>query len=127
LSRVALAFVLMCLLVLSACGHDQTLDFISIEPDSVTITGAGLQVHYTALRDYSHPPNIKDITHQLTWASSSPQIITVDQNGVATSTQGCGTNLEITATSSPNTPKADSVVVGRVTVNVKQPNDPNCP
>jgi len=52
----------------------------------------------------------------------------VDQHGVATSGLGCGTNLEITATSNTNTPKSDSVIVGRVLVNVKQPpgTNPNC-
>jgi hypothetical protein len=113
---------------LSGCGHDQRLDSISIEPDNATITGAGLELHYTALGSYSHPPNTKDITNQVTWASSAPQIISVDQNGVATSGLGCGTNLEITATSNTATPRSDSVVVGRVTVNVKQPTgvNPNC-
>jgi len=119
--------ILSLLLTLSGCGHDQTLNSISIEPDNATVTGPGLQIHYTALGHYSHPPNTKDITSQLTWASSAPQIISVDQQGVATSTSGCGTNLEITAPSNTQTPRADSVVVGRVTVNVKQPNDPNCP
>ena len=110
------------------CGHDQHLDSITIEPNNATITGAGLDIHYTALGHYSHPPNTKDITDQLTWASSAPQIITVDQHGVATSGLGCGTNLEITATSNTNTPKSDSVIVGRVIVNVKQPpgTNPNC-
>jgi hypothetical protein len=124
--RVALIVALAGLLALSSCGHDQALNFISIEPDNATITGAGLQLHYKALGHYSHPPNTKDITNLVTWASSAPQIISVDQNGIATSGQGCGTNLEINATSNTRTPKADSVVVGRVTVNVKQPNDPAC-
>jgi hypothetical protein len=121
-----LTLVLTSLLIVSSCGHDQRLDSISIEPQNTTITGPGVEVHFTALGHYSHPPNTKDITDQLTWASSVPQILPVDQQGVATSTLGCGTNLEITATSNTNTPKADSVVVGSVTVNVKQPNDPNC-
>lgn len=129
LARLSLVVVSASLLSLVACGHDQRLDSISIEPKNVTITGAGLDIHYTALGHYSHPPNTKDITDQVTWASSAPQIITVDAQGVATSGLGCGTNLEITATSSPNTPKSDSVVVGSVTVNVNQPpgTNPNCP
>jgi hypothetical protein len=127
-SRLALIISLTWLLALSGCGHDQALDFISIEPDNVTITGAGLEIHYTALGHYSHPPNTKDITELVTWASSAPQIISVDQHGVATSGLGCGTNLEITATSDTRTPKSNSVVVGRVTVNVKQPagSNANC-
>jgi hypothetical protein len=127
-SRLAIIIAVTLLLALSSCAHDQQLVFISIEPDNVTITGAGLEVHYTALGHYAHPPNNKDITDLVTWASSAPQIISVDQHGVATSGLGCGTNLEITATSDTRTPKADSVVVGRVTVNVKQPagTDPNC-
>jgi hypothetical protein len=126
-SGLALTTALLLLSMLLSCGHDQALDFITIEPDNSTVVGAGVQIHYTALGHYSHPPNTKNITGQLTWDSSTPQIISVDQNGVATSTLGCGTNLEITATSNTNTPKADSVVVGRVTVNVSQPNNPDCP
>jgi len=42
-------------LSLSGCGHDQTLNSISIEPDNATVTGPGLQIHYTALGHYSHP------------------------------------------------------------------------
>jgi hypothetical protein len=120
-ARVVLVIVLTWLLAIFGCGHDQHLDSISISPNNVTINGAGLDLHYTALGHYSHPPNTKDITDQLLWESSAPQIITVDQNGVATSGLGCGTNLQITATSSPRTPKSDSVIVGRVTVNVTQP------
>jgi hypothetical protein len=127
-ARLVLAIALASFLPFFGCGYDQRLDSITIEPNNVTITGAGLDVHYTALGHYSHPPNAKNITDQLTWASSTPQIITVDQQGVATSGLGCGTNLEITATSNTNTPKSDSVIVGRVIVNVKQPTgtDPNC-
>ncbi len=121
---IALAGVL----ALSSCAHDEQLNSISIQPDNVTITGAGLDIHYTALGHYSHPPNTKDITDLVTWESSAPQIISVDQHGVATSGLGCGTNLQITATSDTRTPKSNSVVVGTVTVNVKQPagTDPNC-
>jgi len=125
-SKLALIIALTWFLALSGCGHDQALEFISVEPGNVTITGAGLDIHYIALGHYSHPPNTKDITDIVTWSSSAPQIISVDQNGVATSGLGCGTNLEITATSDTRTPKSNSVVVGRVTVNVKQPGNPNC-
>jgi hypothetical protein len=127
ISRLILALSLTGLLTLSSCGHDQKLDSITIQPDNVTITGAGLDIHYTAFGHYSHPPNTKDVTDLVTWASSAPQVISVDQHGVATSGLGCGTNLEITAPSDTRTPKADSIVVGTVTVNVKQPNNPNCP
>lgn len=129
LARVALVVVVASFLAFPGCGHDQKLISISIEPNNATINGAGLELHYKALGTYAHPPNTKDITNQVLWESSAPQIISVDQKGVATSGLGCGTNLEITATSSPNTPKADSVIVGRVTVNVTQPpgTNPNCP
>jgi len=127
-ARFVVVVVVAWFLTLSGCGHDQHLDAISIEPDNATITGAGLELHYTALGIYSHPPNTKNITEQVTWASSAPQIISVDQHGVAISGLGCGTNLEITATSNTATPRSDSIVVGRVTVNVKQPTgvNPNC-
>ena len=120
---------LTCLLALSSCGLDERLESISVTPNNVTITGAGLELHYTALGHYSHPSNTKDITAFVTWASSAPQIISVEQTGVATSGLGCDSNLAITATSNASTPhKSDSVIVGSAIVNVKQPTgtNPNC-
>ncbi len=61
-TRLVVAVVVAWFMTLSGCGYDQRLDSISIEPDNATITGAGLELHYTALGQYSHPPNTKDIT-----------------------------------------------------------------
>ncbi len=126
--RLTLATILAWFMAIAGCGHDQRLVSIDISPKDATIKGAGLELHYKALGSYSHPPNTKDITDQVLWESSAPQIVSIDQNGVATSGLGCGTGLEITATSSPRTPKSDSVIVGHVTVNVTQPagTNPNC-
>jgi hypothetical protein len=128
-SRFTLIFTLTCLLALSGCGLDERLESITVSPNNLTITGAGLEVHYVALGHYSHPANTKDITGFVTWASSAPQIISVEQTGVATSGLGCDTGLQITATSNASTPhKSDSVIVGGAIVNVKQPagTNPNC-
>ena len=54
-ARVVLVIVLTWLLAIFGCGQDQHLDSISISPNNVTINGAGLDLHYTALGHYSHP------------------------------------------------------------------------
>jgi hypothetical protein len=114
------------------CGHDQELTSITVTPSDTTITGQGLELQYTALGHYIHPPESKDITSTVIWKSQADQIIsfsTPDKPGLATSGFGCGDNLEISAVvySNPNNPSSGSAVIGTATVNVKQINNPNCP
>ena len=89
-----------------SCGHDQQLESITVTPavenfgatDIPVFADAGLSVHLRALGSYIHPPVTKDITNQVTWTSNTPQMVTVDANGVATATgQSCGGTI-ITAT-----------------------------
>jgi hypothetical protein len=110
------------LLSLPSCGHDQKLVSIAVTPTGLSITGDGLIVDFKALGTYIHPPENKDITNSVVWASSLPQAISIDPNtGVAVSGTACGTNILITATvySNPQN-KTGSVVVGTAPVNVAQ-------
>src|ERR1700740_551751 len=84
---------------MSACGHDQQLESITVIPavenfGSTTTPvnlDAGAQVQLRALGSYIHPPVTKDITTQVTWTSNTPQMVTVDANGVASATGlACG-------------------------------------
>jgi hypothetical protein len=84
---------------MSACGHDQQLESITVIPavenfgstKIPVIDDAGLNVQLRALGSYSHPPVTKDITSQVTWTSNTPQMVTVDANGVITATGlACG-------------------------------------
>jgi len=82
-----------------SCGHDQQLESITVIPavenfgaTNIPVSDdAGLSVHLRALGSYIHPPVTKDITSQVTWTSNTPQMVTVDANGVATATGlSCG-------------------------------------
>jgi hypothetical protein len=84
---------------MSACGHDQQLESITVIPavenfgstKTPVIDDAGLNVQLRALGSYIHPPVTKDITSQVTWTSNTPQMVTVDANGVASATGlACG-------------------------------------
>lgn len=87
------------LATMSACGHDQQLESITVIPavenfgaTNIPIPAdAGLNVHLRALGSYSHPPVTKDITTQVTWTSNTPDMVVVDATGVATATgRACG-------------------------------------
>jgi len=115
----------------AACGHDQQLTSIAIEPTSETFgaanipvsADAGLTVQLRALGSYIHPPVTKDITSQVTWFSNDVQLATVSPSGlVMASGLACGTGL-ISATvntnhSVGNVSSSGAIVTGNMTVNV---------
>jgi hypothetical protein len=94
-----------------SCGHDQELQSIEVQPANETFgatnipvnLNAGLSVQLRALGHYIHPPVTKDITSQVTWASSDSQMITVNSAGLITATGNvCGTGTVISATVQTN-------------------------
>jgi hypothetical protein len=129
---IFLGAAVLLVLGIFGCGHDQELTSITVTPSNTTITGQGLELQFTALGHYIHPPESKDITNTVIWKSQADQIIsfsTPDRPGLATSGSGCGDNLGISAVvySNPNNPSSGSAVIGTATVTVKQINNPNCP
>jgi len=113
---VASLLVLPVLLVPS-CAAPQRLESVMVLPSNTTLQGFGLQVHYKAYGSFVHPPETLDISNAVTWSSSSPQIISIDNTGIATYVQGCATNLLITATYTHN----GSVMVGTAALTAKDP------
>jgi trimeric autotransporter adhesin len=88
-------FLLAGLLIpLASCSNDPSLTSIVISPSTVSIELAAdgsTQGHtqYTAIGYYTHPnhPAItKDLTDQVTWASSDTQVATISNTGLATVT-----------------------------------------
>lgn len=128
---VALVFVAISLLSVSSCGDPQTLQSITIQPSTETFGAAnipvnfdaGLQVQLTALGTYLHPPATKDITHQVTWASSDTQMFSMSSTGLLTATgHECGGTL-VSATVQTNTDgsgvsSSGAIVTGNMTANV---------
>jgi len=116
-------------LVLS-CGHGQILTSITIDPATETFgasnipvaADAGLSVQLRALGNYDYPPATKDITNQVTWASNTPQMVTVNQTGLITATGlECGGTLvsaTVTASSTNNTSPPGTILTGTMTANV---------
>lgn len=120
-----IAVAAMCVVALPSCGFKRKLVSITLIPDTVTLAGPGVELQFQAIGNYEHPPDSRDITNSVVWASAAPQIVTIDEGGLATSQDGCGTNITITATghSDPHDSKS-GVVVGQAAVTVTQPG--NC-
>jgi hypothetical protein len=112
---------------LSSCAFNQHLVSITVSPSgsSITLTGIGqdLPTQFTALGNYIHPPETRDITSTAVWSTDTPSIIFMDAKTpglVHTTGEGCGSNLGVSARvySDPSNPSAGSVVVGSATVSV---------
>ena len=128
---VGLFLAAFLLSTMSACGHDQQLESITVIPavenfgstKTPLMDDAGLNVQLRALGSYIHPPVTKDITSQVTWTSNTPQMVTVDANGVITATGlACGGTI-ISATIVTNhsdgaISSTGALVTGSMTANV---------
>jgi hypothetical protein len=83
------------LLPLASCSVSPSLTSIAITPNAtVTVELAPPGVpqgysQYTAIGSYTrsgHTAETEDITNQVTWSSSAPQVATINSSGVATAT-----------------------------------------
>jgi len=101
-SVAALVVAAFTLLTFSSCGDKQELVSIQVQPGTETVGAsnipvsqdAGFQVQLSAQGTYIHPPVTKDITNQVTWASNTPQMFTVNSTGLLTATgAACGNTL----------------------------------
>src|ERR1700688_1024828 len=131
-SIAALMIAATSLFSVSSCGDPQELVGITVQPGSVTFgasnipvsADAGLTTQLTALGTYVHPPVTKDITSQVTWASSDNQEVTVSSTGLITATGVvCGPNTLISATVTTNATGSGvsfsgAVVTGSMTASV---------
>jgi hypothetical protein len=116
---------------IASCGRSQQLVSIEVQPNIYTFGASnipvqanrGSAVQLRALGSYIHPPVTKDITNQVTWVSSTTQMMTVNSTGLLTATGlSCGTTL-VSATLQTNTSaggisSGGAVVTGSMTGNV---------
>ena len=103
MKNVGLIFSLGLLLLSLGCGHSSQLTSMSITPTSGGAIGFGntAPTQFTVTGTFIHPPETRDITSEVTWASSTPVIATV-ANGLVTPTGAyCGSTV-ITATANKN-------------------------
>ncbi len=133
MARSWLKLLVLCAaaLMLPSCGADKQLVSITVSPAGANITGTGVNVQFTAIGNYVHPPETQDITGKVVWKSAAPQVIdftTASQPGLATSQSFCGTNISISSTyySNPSDPSAGTAIVGSATASVAQPGN-TCP
>ncbi len=124
---LALGGVVLLVLGLPSCGHEQQLVSITVLPNHAELTGAGLELQFTALGKFIHPPETRDITSTVVWKSDADQIVTFEtpsKPGLLTTTGfGCGTNLGITASvfRNPGNPPSGFAIVGQASVDVTCP------
>jgi hypothetical protein len=131
LGGAALVVVGGVLLSIASCGRSQQLVSIDIQPNVYTFgasnipvqANAGSAVQLRALGSYVHPPVTKDITNEVTWVSSTTQMMTVNSTGLLTATgEACGTTL-VSATLRTNTSaggisSSGTIVTGSMTGSV---------
>ncbi|SRR5258708_3199636 len=120
----------------SSCAFNQHLVSITVSPSgsTITLTGIGqdLPTQFTALGNYIHPPETRDITTTAVWSTDTPSVIYMDTKipGLVHATgTACGSNLGVTAKvySDPSNPPGGSVVVGSATVSVNFGGGIPCP
>ncbi len=116
-------FILASLFASLSCGQDQKLVAITITPTDFTYTNppVGTLATFTAVGEFVHPPENRDISSKVVWSGSFPAIFIIDaKTGIATYLGGCGTNLPVTATASTNLhlPPSGNIITGTAIVNI---------
>lgn len=92
-SIAALSLAASVLVSLSSCAHNRHLTSISVQPSGVEFGAVdpSLSANFKAFGTYTHPPQTKDITTQVTWQSDIPQVAQVSSAGVVSPNLNCGT------------------------------------
>jgi hypothetical protein len=100
-SLVGALLLAVAVLPISSCVNNGSLTSIVVSPAAVTTTQSfGLQAQFTAIGYYTRPnhaPTTKDITDQVTWTSSFPQMVSMGPTGLATVTGAAYGNTIVTA------------------------------
>lgn len=116
-------------LSLPSCGHDQKLVSLAIQPQTheFLLPTGGQTEQLTATATYIHPPAMKDVTSQATWAVDDG-IVNVSAGTVSTLESGdaCG-GADITATMPEGTGGSGNIVSAYATIIVDDPSKPLCP
>ena len=107
-----------------SCGHNELkLVSITMQPPEATFLTPDTngQIVFTALGNYIHPPDTRDITAKATWKTDVPQLIQID-SGVVSPKGGCGG-----ANISASLQDKGNLVIAYATVTVNDPTNPVCP
>ena len=108
------------LIPITSCISSPSLTSIVVTPNVVNFGGQGVTSQLTATGYYTHPnhqPITKNITDQVTWATSADQCVTVSKTGFITSGGNICSNILVSA----SMPGFHGLITGTMTVNVTQP------
>ncbi|HZR59007.1 MAG TPA: Ig-like domain-containing protein [Terriglobales bacterium] len=124
---VVIVFATFGIAVLPSCGHEQSLQSITVRPSGFVFEGVGAQGQFTAVGNYIHPPESKDITDQVLWKIDVANLATVSSTGLATALNTCGSgNVTATVYSNPKNPSDGSIIIGSATVKGVLDGTPAC-
>jgi Divergent InlB B-repeat domain/Bacterial Ig-like domain (group 2) len=121
------------LLIASSCAHNHDLVSITISPSSFTYFSPAppnvqqTPVPLTAYGTYIHPPDTRDITSQVTWASNNTLVADVSATGQLMDGVACGVGDISASFYTDGGNKNGPVVVGFMTVTVEGPASEGCP
>jgi hypothetical protein len=97
---LSLLSVLFLAPLLSQCTNAPTLTSIQVIPNAPMVSKPGDMVQFKAIGSFnragSHPTLIKDITLQVAWGSSTPQVATIDATGLSTANRNGTTTITAT-------------------------------
>ena len=115
--------MLLAVCMLPSCMHELKLVSITVKPPTATFLTPDTngKIVFTALGNYIHPPDTRDITSKVTWATDVPQLIQIN-GGVVSPMGGCGI-----ADISASLKDKGNLVIGYATVTVNDPTNPICP
>jgi len=126
-----LGVLLLSLMLVPSCGHPTQLASITVQPSGATVVGRGAfaQVQFTALGQFIHPTETRDITKQVAWTTAIADVATIDANGVATSGLACGiTTITATAGHNIGVPfDSKAITIANASFTVSDPTDSLCP
>jgi hypothetical protein len=132
LGVVALIVCGVALLSSESCARSQQLTGITISPSGFTYFAPAppnvpqTPIPLTAYGTYIHPPETKDITSQVTWASDQTSTAAVSSSGGLTDGTVCGT-ANISATYYTDGNSSGNLMVGFIAVTVEGPASQGCP
>ena len=111
------------------CGHPNTMVSLTVTPTVAGVIGAGGQIQFTATGQFIHPTETRNVTNQVVWSSAVQEVVTVNQQGLATSGEACGVST-ITATAGEpliGQVGPGAIVSGSASFTVANTSNPNCP
>ena len=125
-SRIALSATLaLTAISFLSCGTDRKLAQITIQPATATFLDPSPNnvIVYTALGQFIHPPQTKDITSQVTWKTDTPGLLVISGGQVSPFGGGaCGIG-DISASMLDH----GNLVIAYATATVNDASNPICP